>query len=197
MSEPSSGDLSHANLPPGWTYLNATTTGGRLYVEAWRAFHDVTKFEFDRATSAPPEPGLFRTGQAAARVGALRDARAARPDLLDAVWERCILVVYPTLGEQDREDAQAILAGIAVLRPPDGEESVDHAFLARRSPGRPPWSEAQFREHWREAEADAAPSQRMVDIAACFRRLDGELGVDLNYLRRLRRQLKKRTETPE
>jgi hypothetical protein len=37
----------------------------------------------------------------------------------------------------------------------------------------------------------------MVDIAACFRRLDGELGVDLNYLRRLRRQLKKRTETPE
>jgi hypothetical protein len=105
-------------------------------------------------------------------------------------------MVYPTLSEQARQNPDEILAAIEVLRPQAGGGVDASESLARRRPGRPGWTEAELLTHWRAAEAEAQ-SQRMADIAACFRGLGGTKGVNPNYLRRLPHQLKKRTETPE
>jgi hypothetical protein len=201
MSERSTGDRSGAELPPGWTAGDASTTGGHLYAAVWRVFHDATPFEHGYAMASPgSEPGGLGPpwgDDAVARVRALREAQGGRSDLPEGVWQRCVLLVYPTLSEQERQNPEEILTAIAVLRPPRGDDAVAHASLARRGPGRPPWTEVAFLEHWREAESRAAPSGRLADIATGFRSLDGTSGVDPDYLRRLRGRFTRPTEIPE
>ena len=69
--------------------------------------------------------------------------------------------------------------------------------LARRGPGRPPWTEAEFLEHLREAQSKAAPSDRWDDIAAEFRSKDNERGVDPHHLRRLHARFTRGTDIHE
>lgn len=69
--------------------------------------------------------------------------------------------------------------------------------LARRRPGRPPWTEAGFLENLAEAEVNAAPSRRIADIAAQFRDLSGQVGITPDSLRRLLRRFRRPSEIPE
>lgn len=75
--------------------------------------------------------------------------------------------------------------------------SRNPAPLARRRPGRPPWTEARFLENLGEAEFKAAPSRRTADIAAEFRDLGGQIGVTPDSLRRLLRRFRGPSEIPE
>jgi hypothetical protein len=86
-------------------------------------------------------------------------------------------VLYPVLSEYPTE--------------------VRRAPLARRRPGRPPWTETEFLEHLGEAQSKAAPSDRWDDIAAEFRSKDNVRGVDPRHLRRLQARFTKGTDIPE
>lgn len=189
MSKPSTGKPPIRELPPGWTPLDASTVVGHLYVTVWREFHDITQFELDCAMAAPLD--WLLPEHAVARVRALREAQGGRSDLPEDVWQRCVRLSYPTLSEHERQNPKEILTAIAVLRP------VPPPPLPRRGPGRPPWTEELFLERWREAESEAAPSDRLADIATSFRILNGAGGVDPDYLRRLRARFMRPTEIPE
>ena len=94
--------------------------------------------------------------------------------------------VFDTL----REDSES--AWSSILDMEDDEDSADEppeavSDLARGS-GRPGWTPAVFWEHWREALAEAAPSHRFADVAANFRALDGNIGIDPEHLRKLVRR---------
>lgn len=62
-----------------------------------------------------------------------------------------------------------------------------HDFVPRR-PGRPPWTRELFIERYREALAATAPPQTNARVADNFRKLDGEVGADPDYLRKLKRR---------
>jgi hypothetical protein len=105
-----------------------------------------------------------------------------KPPSMERIWEGAglgldVSALYPVLSENPTE----------VRRVP----------LARRGPGRPPWTEAEFLEHLRESQSKAAPSNRLADIAAQFRDLHGEIGVTPDHLRRLLRSFRKPAEIPE
>jgi hypothetical protein len=88
-------------------------------------------------------------------------------DDLRAEWESIL----------DEEGAQGPAAELPEAGP-DG----------RLGPGRPGWAPDVFLEHWREA-VDATPSPYTFGaVAANFRQLDGALGIDPEYLRRLRKR---------
>ena len=160
----------------------------------WREFPDATPFEYSCGMASPPDIGFLRSIDAVARVKALRAARAGRADLGGPVWEQCVRMTYLTLGEIERRNAEAILAAVAVVRPMPRSEATQIESVALRPRGRPAWSIERFEEHWSEASANAAPSERMSDGAVCFRRLDNTIGIDPDSLRRLRRQMRERTK---
>jgi hypothetical protein len=179
MRKQSAGARRRVQLPPGWTTLHASTSGGARYMAVWNEFPDATPFEHSCATAEPVDWG--RPSDGAGRVGALRKARSERPAVSEAVWQRLIRMVYPTLSEQERRDPEEILAAIAALR--TDEDVVVGAPRPRREAGRPAWTEAKFQAHLREAESRAAPSRSPKDIAANFRAHDGTIGIDPDHLR--------------
>jgi len=180
--------------PVGWEGvgfgLDAATLGGRTYAAVLEAFPDATPFELECALTLSPYLGSFlRAEEAVARVGALRQARRGRPDLSEADWQQCVRLLYPTLGEQQRQEPQQLLTAIAALRPQRGVDTVAYAPPVRRGPGRPGWTEALFLKRWHEAKSKAAPSDRLADIAAVFRARDGKVGgIGIHSLRRLLRR---------
>lgn len=187
MTKRPTGEPPHTELPAGWTWHQATTAEGNRHVAVWREFRNATPFEYACAMALPLD--WLRAEDAVARVRALRMARRERPDLAEAVWQRCVRLVYPTLSEQERQDAKEIRRAIAVLQPSRGVEAVAYAPPVRRGPGRPAWTEALFLKRWHEAKSKAAPSDRLADIAAVFRARDGKVGgIGVHSLRRLLRR---------
>jgi hypothetical protein len=57
-----------------------------------------------------------------------------------------------------------------------------------RGPGRPGWTQETFWTRYREAEEGTEPPRTNATVAANFQALDGTIGVDPDYLRRLRRR---------
>jgi len=129
MSERSTGERPSAELPPGWTVLNSSTTYGHLYVAVWRAFHDATPWEYGFAMASPPNLGWIHASDAVTRVRALREARAQRPDLSDNTWQELVDDKTPSLSERQRKDPEAILA--AVQRRIDATAEVSGPTLGR------------------------------------------------------------------
>ncbi len=117
MSGRSTGVQSGAELPPGWTALNASTAYGHLHVAVWRAFPDATQFEYGCAVASPPDMGWLRPGEAVARVNALREARRERSDLTEDRWQRLVHREWPHLTESQRQDAHEILAELELGAP--------------------------------------------------------------------------------
>jgi hypothetical protein len=148
MSERSTGERSGRELPPGWTAIDASTVAGSLYVAVWRAFPDATPFEYGWAMAPLPGRDIswLRAADGVARVGALREARGGRSDLPEDIWQWCVNDQYPTLSEQGRQNAKAILAAIAMLRPQ----------ARSASPGAPRRREADTRREIVEALANLA-----------------------------------------
>ena len=173
MSERSTDDRSGAELPPGWTAIDASTTGGHLYVAIWQAFHDATPFEHDCAMAPLPGRDIswLRAADVVARVGALREARGGRSDLPEGVWQWCVSDQYPTLSEQGRQSAEAILAAIAMLRPRDDPAS----------PGAPRRREADVRRELVEGLARLAENG---DADPTHEAIAGAMGRDSRTLRR-------------
>ena len=68
----------------------------------------------------------------------------------------------------------------------------------RRPPGRPPWSTPLYLAQWREAVARGGLRDHagIEEVAPYFELLDGTIGADPPYLRRLDRR-HRRDETPE
>jgi hypothetical protein len=197
MSERSTGELSGAELPPGWTALNVSTTAGNLYLAIWRAFPDATPFEYGCAMASPPGPSWIRPGDAVARVRALREAQGGRSDLPEDVWQRCVRLVYPTLSEQERQNPKEILTAVAALRPHDDNAVADRprglsgqaaAGLAPRKPGRPGWTRRLFEEHWEAASRLTKEPKTIPNVADHFEALDGTSGIDSESLRVLVRR---------
>lgn len=54
-----------------------------------------------------------------------------------------------------------------------------------RQPGRPSWSDELFWAHYREARARTDSPQTQASIAAHFEMLNGDMGTDADYLRKL------------
>jgi hypothetical protein len=206
MTERSTGERLGAELPPGWTAIDASTATGHLYVAVWRAFPDATRFEHECALAPLPGQDLswLRAGDAVARVGALREARGGRLDLPEDVWRWCIRLVYPTLSEQERQNPNEILTAIAALRPDaDGRDDntiADHprglsveaaAALAPRKPGRPAWTRGLFEEHWERAYRLTKKPKTIPRVAAHFEALDGYSEIAPKTLSRLRHKHEK------
>lgn len=83
-----------------------------------RAFPDLTQFESHRAVTPPQYPyAVLDANTAIARVVALREARALRPDISQAEWEKWVLLLYAGLSEHQRQDRAGLLAAIAAHRP--------------------------------------------------------------------------------
>lgn len=57
-----------------------------------------------------------------------------------------------------------------------------------RRPGRPGWTSERFWSHFRDARSRSAPPHTYAAIAAHFEMLDGELGTEPDYLRKLARR---------
>ena len=57
-----------------------------------------------------------------------------------------------------------------------------------RGPGRRPWTDDVFREHWLEAWHATKPPRTFPMVAANFRQLNGALDIDHEHLRKLYRK---------
>jgi hypothetical protein len=57
-----------------------------------------------------------------------------------------------------------------------------------RGPGRRPWTDDVFREHWLEAWHATKPPRTFPMVAANFRQLNGALDTDHEHLRKLYRK---------
>lgn len=143
-------------------------------VERWYAMHPDAFPGFDAAPLI-----LNERRRVAADV-----VRATWPDLPDVL----IVDALPKLAGRRRSMADELVDLIAPYHPLPGLDdiTVTPARLVRRGAGRPGWTKSQFLVRLHEAESKAAPSTRLADIAAVFRRLDGRIGVDPDYLRRRR-----------
>lgn len=177
MSGRSTGERPGAELPPGWTAIDASTVAGSLYVAVWRAFPDATRFEHGWAMALLPGQDIswLRAADAVARVGALREARGGRSDLPEDVWQWCVSDQYPMLGEQGRQNAKAILAAIAMLRPQDDPAS----------PGAPRRREEDVRRELVEALARLAENG---DADPTHEAIASAMGRDPRTLRRWRKR---------
>lgn len=101
-----------------------------------RAFPDVTPFEYHRAMTQSEYPYAVLDGKTAvARVAALREARARRPDISEAEWEKWVLLLYPGLSEHQRQDRAGLLAAITAHRPPRVASRSDRRPAGGPAPG--------------------------------------------------------------
>jgi len=87
--------------------------------------------------------------------------------------------------------------GMVARRQSDGsivvEEEHPAARAARAQPvrprrGRPEWTKAVFLRHWAKAYQATSPPRTLPRIAENFRALNGDMGIDVRALRRLRRR---------
>lgn len=104
------------------------------------------------------------------RQPTLRQARAYMGHLtshLDDLTLRATLGLLPPAG--------------AVVATPD----VDAATPRPRQPGRPAWTRELFWSHYRDALGRTAPPHTNASIAAHLEMLDGEMGTEPDYLRKL------------
>jgi acetoin utilization deacetylase AcuC-like enzyme len=114
--------------------------------------------------------------------------------------------IRPDRWPHPAETAQArdFQLAVMVIKATDGYEAVIDALERRWAkdrrnpaatlspdhlrPGRPAWTGAVFDEHWAAAVAETAPPHKIADVALAFRALNGDVGVDPEHLRRLRRR---------
>lgn len=110
-----------------------------------------------------------------------------------------IVIERPDAWIDAAEDPNT-LALVQALRgvvTPDRADALPPA-PARRKPGRPGWTAATYRAHWRKAIARGGLREDalLADVAQHFELLDETIGADPAYLRRLDVKLR-RDETPE
>ncbi len=98
-----------------------------------RAFPDLTPFEYHCAMTPSQYPyAVLGAKTAVGRVAALREARIGRADLSQAEWEQCVLLLYSSIGEHQRQNPAELLSAIAALRPAPGEFAPGNGLTVRR-----------------------------------------------------------------
>jgi hypothetical protein len=139
VSEDRSTGLPDADLPHGWSWLDATTPAGFIYVSMWREFGQVSELEAECAVHAPlgsPNDllAVARTkslaGNAVVTVRAMREARAQRPDLTTDQWERLIRRSWHHLTPQQRMSPRELLAEMELTHPTPPRRAVDPLIAA-------------------------------------------------------------------
>ncbi len=94
-----------------------------------------------------------------------------------------------------RQGLQRLLEarGAAAMRAAFGAYAADDPIepaAVRRPSGRPPWSARLFRTRWSAAvvRGELPETATLEAVAPYFEMLDGTLGIDAEYLRRLQRK---------
>lgn len=180
--------------PPVWWRTN--DVGVAYLAVAWNV-SESSAFERELAVQ------LLESQGAVAAARALLESRRRRPDL---ATDTAVGRVWPNLSREQRMNANEILAAIVESTGRDAQHGVVVRRLGGEVPrglsdeaaaalepgkrGRRPWTRALFEEHWEEAYGEAAAvatvEPTLAEIAAFFRLLDGTVGTDPEYVRKLR-----------
>jgi hypothetical protein len=184
---------------------------GAAYITVWWNVPESTPFERRLVAGLATGLRLLRDEEAVAMARALLEAQCQRADLADDAGRGRIADAWWGLTWEQRTDPGAILAVVterevlnelvdrrlnANANAPRGLSDQAAEGLAPRGPGRPKWRRGPFDEDLESAYRLSKDPKTIPELASHFVALDGTVGVDPRYLRRLMAR-RRRGELPE